>query len=820
MNMVYLGFLSDPIGWMMENFLDPLFQLLGNLLNTVFTWLFNTLLEPALRNALIPLAKIIGKFLWEMLAGVFYSIMASIWKFLDCMEKAYDIFIGISKVTDTAAPKKEATTLLEALYNIQTFRNAFYYILAISFVMLFMFTIYSVSKSIFDLETERPHTVSHVMTSFMRACVQFLIVPLLVLFLIRFSGVLVTSIDNAMESSTNTGTATVGSTLFVISSLDAAKDSKMNMSTAADDVKNTLGVSDTLRKPYYLNGVDNSAKVYTNSAQVKKDFYFYKFDFVVGIGCSIFIFIVMISNSMVFIQRLFDILLLYIVSPFFVSTMPLDDGERFKRWRELFLGKSFSGMGSIVAMKLYLMIVPVIMSGQIEFTSLKSESAEVVYVLKVLFLLGGAWAATKSGSMVTSLISAAAGSAESSTAQTGTMIGYGLVKKAGSLAWKATKGAFGGGKAKVGEQAGADGKGEAQKDGESGDAEGGSEATGAANAEKLGTGTIPGLSGNGSPAGGIGMPGAPGLGAAPSIGGDLDAAPPAGGLGLGAAPLAGGIGGIGAAAPAGGAGGKADAASKALANMSPEKRAKLEKRKAMNNLAAIQKSKLPAQKTKSFMGLTLKTDRNGKYRPNINMGGFFSNTYGADGSHTFKLFGVQMRTDHNGKLSKLTAMGVGATWDNTGESHFDLSLGKFASRHVASDGSQSLSVAGGLYSRTYDSDDQLVNSRTLGVEKQMNTQTGEMYTRHNAWLGIERVEDANGNVQTKSSFGRHYSPDGNGDYHFSSGFGAKQEFMVNEQGQAECVSRSFLGMKIYDATSKRERLAKLDINKPKRNRNN
>ncbi len=811
MNMVYLGFLSDPIGWMMENFLDPLFELVGNLLNTVFTWLFNTLLEPALRNAIIPLCVALGKIIWEMIAGVVYSLMASIWKLLDSMETAYDIFIGISKVTDTTATEKEATTLLEALYNIPTFRSAFYYILALSFVMLFMFTIYSVSKSIFDLETERPKTVSHVMTSFMKACVQFLIVPLMVLFLIRFSGVLVNSLNNSLESSTNNGSATVGSTLFVISSLDAAKDEKMNISTAADDVKSTLGVSDTLRMPYYLNGqVDghkNSDKVYSNNTQVKKDFVFSKFDFVVGLGCSIFIFIVMISNSMVFVQRLFDILLLYIVSPFFVSTMPLDDGERFKRWRELFLGKTFSGMGGIVAMKLYLMIVPVIMGGQIQFDSLKGESTEVVYILKVLFLLGGAWAATKSGSMVTSLISAAAGSAESATAQTGTMIGYGLVKSAGKLAWKATKKTAGGlfgskGGGAAAEAADGEGKGAEGQDADGAEDTGGTEgALGADAAAKLGTGTIPGLSGAPGPIGGIG-----GHGASK----DLPAAPPAGAIGgLGAAPAIGGIGGLGAA-------GGAKAAAKAGANMSPEQNARMARRKAMNELATAQKSQLPKQRTKKFLGMTFKTNRDGNYRWNVNMGSFLSNTYGADGSHTMKFLGVQVRTDHNGDLSKVGALGFGCTWDNAGERHLDLSLGKLVSHHVSSDGSQSTSFGGGLFSRTYDSDEQLVNSRTFGVEKQMNSTTGEMYTRHNSWFGIERVEDKQGNVHMKSCLGAHFAPDANGDYHFSHGWGAGQKMMVNEEGKAECVGRTFLGMNVYEATSKKERLSQLDINKPKR----
>ncbi len=137
-------------------------------------------------------------------------------------------------------------------------------------------------------------------------------------------------------------------------------------------------------------------------------------------------------------------------------------------------------------------------------------------------------------------------------------------------------------------------------------------------------------------------------------------------------------------------------------------------------------------------------------------------------------------------------------------------------RHVAADGSSQLSIGGGLFRRSRDTENRVTNFKLFGVERQRNTKTGEMYTRRNRWSGLEKVQDKNGNVHTKSSWGRHYEPDGNGNYHFSHGWGRSQKWMVNEQGQAEVVSKSFLGFNYYDATSKRERLAELPVNRPKK----
>ncbi len=1051
MNMAYLGFWSDPIGWVMEHILDPVFSFVGDLLNTALTWLFQTVMGPLLKNVLIPLSIQIAKWVFNACAGVFYTLMANVWKFLDSMEQAYNIFIGIKTVQITTGDKtSDPMTLLEALYSIGTIHNAFWYIFVVSLVLLFMFTIYAVAKSIFDLETEKPRTVSHVMNLFLRSCIQFLIVPMFVLFMIRFSGVLVTTLDNSLQQSGASSNATIGSTLFVISSLDASTNAEFNISTASAEDKPTLGINDKARKNYYTNGSkDKPNQTYWNYKQVKQDFVYAKFDYIVGFGVGVFVFFVMVSNSVVFIQRIFDMLLLYIVSPFFVSTMPLDDGERFKRWRELFLGKSISGLGGIVAMKLYLMIVPIIISGQITFTSLSSESVETVYVLKILFLLGGAWAATKSGSMVTGLISSSAGSAEGQAANMGNTLAWGAMATAYSWSKKAVGwgiDAMSGGKPE-----------ERDEDFEEDDDDGGE--GGAATAAATGdgdSGKIPGLSaenvaaagaGTGAAGGatsnrkpmplrdvlndleakrqaklaGTGGTGAAGAaaGGAGAVGGTGGAQMPGGaqipGTGTGGTGGTGKVGGAGAVAaalmnkptggnlvagpggvvggdkkaegegqklegnvggnaeqkpegnvpsnaeqkpegnvgsgteqkptdatdkqpdaagadtgkqgenddaednsdgvpesnieslpegPAGelhpnteaepakqeepekseagegngtsegsgsesgaGAGGAenepnippapplqktpysqhlnwlkrskgADAAAKApeippapplqvgvpysqpenwlSRNTDAEPEAwPISERQAANERAEQEKAALPPQKTKRFLGLTFKTGRDGKYGWNVNMGGLFSNTYGADGSHTVKILGFTKRINHKGKTDKLSFLGFGCTWDNMGQKHGYVSLGKLYQQKVAADGSRHYSIGGSLFTQSYDSENNLTSIRALGVERQRNTETGEMYTRRNVWTGLEKVQDKAGNVHVKSHYGKHYVRDRAGNYNFSHGWGVTQRNMVNENGEAEAVSRSFMGFRFYEATSKRERLSQLDVNKPK-----
>ena len=94
-----------------------------------------------------------------------------------------------------------------------------------------------------------------------------------------------------------------------------------------------------------------------------------------------------------FIRRIFELLLLYLVSPLFVSTIPLDDGAIFARWRELFVAKFFSGFGSIFAMKYYLMVVPYFTSSNLVlYDPYLPNGTMINNVLRLFLIVGGAWA--------------------------------------------------------------------------------------------------------------------------------------------------------------------------------------------------------------------------------------------------------------------------------------------------------------------------------------------------------------------------------------------------------------------------------------------
>ncbi len=407
MDLVYLGLFQTILDWVLDKIFTPIFSFLASLLNTVFSWIFETVIGPLLEAVLIPIMKWVIEMIFDIFAELFYQLFAAVLKIIDYMQIAFDVLIGMRNVSYTdAANVITEQPLLDTMILHPTVRRAFFIIAALALGIALLLTIYATLKSIFDFDFDNKRPVSKVLTSFMKTGINFLMIPLLVLVMVKLSGIILSGIDTALTR----GNMTIGNTIFLVSSLNAAIDDQYNLN--AEEHVTNIGLEDTLRVEYF-----NGTKSYANVETVRGDFDFSEFDYLVGFASSIFLMIILAVCLITFVQRIFEMLTLYLVSPLFVSTMPLDDGEKFDKWREMFIAKCFMGFGAAIGMRLYLIICPLIMGGSISFIGDGEYiSTEMDYVIKLLFLIGGAWAIFKSGPMITSLLSFQAASSEQMTA--------------------------------------------------------------------------------------------------------------------------------------------------------------------------------------------------------------------------------------------------------------------------------------------------------------------------------------------------------------------------------------------------------------------
>lgn len=445
MSYVYLGLFSKIAKWVFNNILSPITNWLGDILNKLFTWVANEIIIPAIQKIIVPILQKVWGVVYESLAGVIYKAFANLLKLLNNLNAVFDAIIGLSDVTYDG----KSMTLLDVFFRNTSISKLYWYMTFIGFALCLLFSTVAVARSAFDLDFEGKKPVSRVLAMTLKAMLSMFAMQFFVYFVIRLAGAVLIGIRSATQYAFSgmAASPTLGGIIFCVASLNAAKNSRYNMPHASITEEPRLG--------YY-----NGSKSFMAYDTVGEDFAFAKFDYVVGILVALFLIVVMAACLLIFVRRLFDLVVLYVLSPFFVSTYPLDDGARFARWRDQFMGKAFSGFGMVVAMKLYLIIVPLVMDGKLVFSVSsggKAASPEFDYVVKVLFLAGGAWAILKSGPMITSLISEAVGGQEERDAMTGAAAASFAGGTALSLAGSAVGSLF---KGKQKEENGEDGKGQ------------------------------------------------------------------------------------------------------------------------------------------------------------------------------------------------------------------------------------------------------------------------------------------------------------------------------------------------------------------------
>lgn len=134
-------------------------------------------------------------------------------------------------------------------------------------------------------------------------------------------------------------------------------------------------------------------------------------------------------------QRIFNCAFLYIISPFIISTRPLDDGARYKKWCEIFLSKLIGAFAIIICLNVFFLLSTKLAS----FTYFDGGFANGV--AKIVIYIAGTLSATGASQLVANLIGADAGQSERDNAThaframaPGAALAVGAVKGAGKLA--------------------------------------------------------------------------------------------------------------------------------------------------------------------------------------------------------------------------------------------------------------------------------------------------------------------------------------------------------------------------------------------------
>jgi len=321
---------------------------------------------------------------WEFL----YLISAAIYQLIDGVMSCANKLCGIETIT----VKGEETDLLTFLMNSDQIQLGFRAGAIVGFTFIFFFTIYAILRAIVK---EKPdESPAHIIMKAGKNILIYLFIPFIFVVLIWAMNMIM---GEVMYAATRGG----------------SKDSLgffLAQSFSGDDCV----------LPEGFNYKDASAMwQYTDLTKYN---YFFSW-----VSCVAILF-ALAKSLLMFVDRVFSIIILYVVSPFPLASSIIDEGSHFKLWRDQLLVKFFVGYGTILGLNIYAIVVSLVAKSYVVFFS----NGFLNFLMKIAIILGGAVSLEKLMGLIGNLVSAGAGTQEmQQAAMAAKSLGGGLAKATG-----------------------------------------------------------------------------------------------------------------------------------------------------------------------------------------------------------------------------------------------------------------------------------------------------------------------------------------------------------------------------------------------------
>ena len=384
-------------------FLEALVKALENTVGKLLAFV----LEKLMGIILGALKTILTEILYTLWLNLFQGLL----KIISFLVRVFDVMSGLSNIHVSDPGQEQTVDFLQYVLRQSSVSRLLLGMTAVAMVLAFLFAIYETAKSIQDtalLPEARP--ISRVLSDGLRSMITFALVPFLCVSCLGLSSVLLKevkiSFDAVMEE--REAHAAFSDSLF-----EMAAESGRLVEKSSEKYREFWEEPE----PYFNNDLLKKQEVYKLN----------EIDYFIGILSSLVIAVILLGACLSFVRRLMEVLLLYVVSPFFSATIALDGGKKFAGWRNQFIGAFFGCFGSVFAMRLYLILIPMVTSGRISFSS----NPDVNYIAGIFFIIGSAWAIYKSHGMITGLISPEAAQGTGESMGLAAALSFGLGKKLG-----------------------------------------------------------------------------------------------------------------------------------------------------------------------------------------------------------------------------------------------------------------------------------------------------------------------------------------------------------------------------------------------------
>lgn len=315
-----------------------------------------------------------------------YAISKTLFNIIDGLVKCANYLCGIEPVK----VQGEEVDFLEYILTSNQIGFAFRVAALLGMIIVVVFSIIAILRTLAKEKAEG--TPAQIVGKAIKSILSFLFIPMIMIIVVNAGNIFM----NAMYEATTEGFDSLGDFLFKAFAMESMKHLE-GMDPA--EVENLVDA--------FLHDKTMDWRRTSDVWMLVRDLSEFEFIFS-WIACSVILGSLGMS-MMYFVSRVISITILYIAAPFSIGASILDDGARFKLWREQILIKFITGYGMMIAINIYAMVCLLVMRPGLEFFG---EGTFIDYLMKLLLIAGGGVSLKQSMALIGNLISSGAGSNE------------------------------------------------------------------------------------------------------------------------------------------------------------------------------------------------------------------------------------------------------------------------------------------------------------------------------------------------------------------------------------------------------------------------
>ena len=280
---------------------------------------------------------------------------------LKLVDGLMEIFSAISGITDVTY-KGEKVNIIEFLAGDSTVNTIFWCIFILAIGLTCIFTIAALIKNMINSQ----RNVSTIVGKFFLAFLGTMAMLTVLFLIILISNSLLVLVSQIFQ---------IGNTTKLSSALfNACAGDWINGYSVSEFDISRLGVKEIFGD--YTTGFVFPDK-WKYNGMVNPDKFLYLPSLIAGVALAIALVVAILNLA----KRVYEIIFMYFVMPMSMSTLPLDDGARFKTWRETFITKIVIAYGTVFSVNFFVLLLPLITRMRIDEISGFGNSMFLIFMI-------------------------------------------------------------------------------------------------------------------------------------------------------------------------------------------------------------------------------------------------------------------------------------------------------------------------------------------------------------------------------------------------------------------------------------------------------